>query len=260
MPVETLNAITRNELLAIVLFYALAWFVSRFSRRMAGRVARMRRLHPYARPQRLDTLEELIASLISLVAFVAATIASLAQFVSADTLVWGIGLFSAAFGLSARPIISDFMAGISFLFEDTFAVGEKVEVVGIEGVIEQVNVRTTWIRGRLGEQYIVPNGEIRIVRNFSRGQFSNASVRVRIPSEHLEEAITVLETAAEEAFQALPSLLEPWRVIAEETTLGETAELLVLAKAEYGHGAEVRPRLMAFIQRKLAAAGVPLKG
>jgi len=260
MPVDTLDTITRNEIFAIFIFYAMAWVVSRLSQRLAGRLARMRRLHPYARPERLDTLEELIASLISLVAFVVATIASLAQFVSADTLVWGIGLFSAAFGLSARPIISDFMAGVSFLFEDTFAVGEKVEVVGIEGVIEQVNVRTTWIRGRLGEQYVIPNSEIRIVRNFSRGQFSNASVRVRVSSMHLEAAIGALEAAAEEAFQALPALLEPWRVVAEETTLGESAELLVLAKAEYGHGAEVRPRLMAFIQQKLAMADVPLKG
>jgi len=77
---------------------------------------------------------------------------------------------------------------------------------------------------------------------------------------HLEAAIGALEAAAEEAFQALPALLEPWRVVAEETTLGESAELLVLAKAEYGHGAEVRPRLMAFIQQKLAMADVPLKG
>jgi small-conductance mechanosensitive channel len=44
-----------------------------------------------------------------------------------------VGLFAAAFGLGARPLVSDYLTGVGFLFEDTFDVGEKVDILGNEG-------------------------------------------------------------------------------------------------------------------------------
>ena len=87
-----------------------------------------------------------------------------------------MGLFSAGFGLGARPMVSDFLSGIGFMFEDTFDVSEKIEIPGLPGgsvmgLVEAVHLRTTVIRAMSGEPYIVPNGEIRVVRNFSRGDF-----------------------------------------------------------------------------------------
>jgi len=151
-------------------FFFLAWLVHRLASRIASRIVRLSRFTPEIRrprPERQETLQGLIASTITVVVFAAATLASVGQFVDATTLVWMVGLFSAAFGLGARPLISDVLAGINLIFEDAFAVGEKVEVLGVEGVIEEVNLRTTWLRAPTGELYIVPNGEVRVVRNFS---------------------------------------------------------------------------------------------
>ena len=71
--------------------------------------------------------------------------------------MWLVGLLSAGIGLSARPLISDLLAGVTFMFEDTFAVGEKVEVLGVHGVVETVDLRATWIRAPSGELQVVPN-------------------------------------------------------------------------------------------------------
>jgi small-conductance mechanosensitive channel len=40
----------------------------------------------------------------------------------------------------ARPLISDVLTGIDLIFEDTYAFGEKVEIQGVEGVVEAVAV------------------------------------------------------------------------------------------------------------------------
>ena len=91
----------------ILVFYVLAWLVHRLAWRLAGRIVQLSglasRVH---RPglERQTTLRSLIASTISFVAFAAATLASLSLFVSVNTLIWMIGLFSAAFGLGARPV------------------------------------------------------------------------------------------------------------------------------------------------------------
>jgi small conductance mechanosensitive channel len=210
------------------------------------------------RPERQATLQSLIANAISSVAFAAATLVSVGQFVQADTLIWIVGLFSAAFGLSARPLTSDILSGLSFIFEDTFAVGEKVETLGVEGIIEAINLRTTWIRSPTGELYIVPNGELRVVRNFSRGRFSTANIKLKIEAADLSRALPLLEELGQEAVSLLPNLLEPWQVISETGTIGQQTELTLLAKARFGKAAEMRPRLLALVQERLAEAGIAL--
>lgn len=252
-----------SYVLRIGLFYVLAWLIHRLGGRIAGRIIRFSRFRPHARqprPERQATLQSLIASTVSLVAFAAATLASLGQFVPVNTLVWMIGLFSAAFGLGARPLISDFLTGVSLIFEDTFAVGEKVEVQGIEGVVEAVNLRTTWIRASTGELYIVPNGEVRVVRNFSRGRFSPVDIKLKIAAADLNRALSLLEELGKEAVVLLPNLLEPWQVISESGVIGQQTELTLLTRARFGKAAEMRPRLLALVQERLAEAGIALAG
>ena len=120
-------------------------------------------------------------------------LAALAQFLEPTDLIWMVGLLSAGFGLGARPLISDVLTGISFIFADTYAVGEKTELLGVEGVVEAVNLRTTLLRSPNGELLIIPNGDIRLVRNYSRGSFSIANVSIRVPSADLARALPLLE-------------------------------------------------------------------
>lgn len=251
-----------NYLLRIGLYFLLAWLVHRLARRVAVRLVNMNRFSRRyrLRPERQNTLHSLIASFITLIAFTIATLFTLNLFVDTDTLVWMVGLFSAAFGLGARPLISDFLTGIGFLFEDTFDVGEKVEILGVEGVVEEVNLRTTHIRAPTGELFVMPNGEIRVVRNFSRGRFSIAKVTLKLPGADLAQALTLLEGLKEEAVLLLPNLLEPWQVLSETGMLGQQTELTVVAKARFGKAAEMQPRLLALVQERFHEAGIDLVG
>jgi small-conductance mechanosensitive channel len=245
----------------IAIFYLAAWVVHRLSRFLARRLVRLSRLTPKGReirPERRETLRSMLASVISFVAFAAATTASVGRFVTLDTLVWVVGLFSAAFGLSARPLISDVLAGVGLIFEDTFAVGEKVEILDIEGIIEAVNLRTTWLRAPTGELYVLPNGEIRVVRNFSRGRFSVVKVTLKIAAADINRALEILEELGVEAVVLLPNLLEPWQVLSESGVIGQQTELTLMAKARFGQAAEMRPRLLAVVQERLAEVGIAL--
>ena len=245
----------------IVAFYVVAWLAHLLSRRMAHRLLLLSRLAPQTRRpgvQRRRTLQNLFASAITVVAFVLATLATLGQFVDTTTLVWMVGLLSAGFGLGARPLISDVLAGINLIFEDTYAVGEKVELTGVEGIVEAVNLRTTWLRSPQGETYIVPNGDVRVVRNFSRGSFSPANITIRMASGGLSKALPLLEELGKEAVVLLPNLLAPWQVISESGVMGQDTELTLLARARFGKSAEMRPRILALVQERLAEVGIEL--
>lgn len=252
----------------VALFFVIAWLVHLISRWIAGRIVRLDRFASETlgrRSERMRTLRELLSSVISFFAFMAAVFFSLSLFIDRTTLIWMIGLFSAAFGLGARPLFSDLLSGISFIFEDTFGVGEKIEipVVGVgtvEGVIEKVNLRTTLVRSTTGELYTIPNGEIRVVRNFSRGLFSRADVTLRIEADDLRQALPLLEALGEEAIGLLPDMLEPWQIISETDQMGNHTELRLLAKARFGRAADMKPRLLALVQERFSDADIDLVG
>jgi len=195
----------------------------------------------------------LLRGIINVILFSMAGVMSLGRFVDNSTLIWLIGLFGAGFGLSARPIISDIMAGASFIFEDTFAVGEKVEIQGIEGVIESTTLHTTWLRSPSGELFTIPNGDIRTIRNFSRGRFSLANITLKIHSGDIARSIRILEQLGQDSMDTIPNLIEPWQVINVSGEIGQITELTLLAKARFGKAAEMRTRLMAIVQTKLTS-------
>jgi small-conductance mechanosensitive channel len=267
LEIQTLLTTWWGRIILIAVFYLVAWLIHRLGGRIAGRFVRLNRFtsrEKQWRPERLATLQGLSADIITFLALITATLLSLSLFVAIDTLIWMVGLFSAAFGLGARPLISDFLTGIGFMFEDTFDVGEKIELPsvggGIEGIIEMVNLRTTLIRAPTGELLTIPNGEIRVVRNFSRGRFSMADVKLKIAAADLNRALPLLEELGKEAVTLLPNLLEPWQVISPAGEIAQQTELILSAKARFGQAAEMRRRLLPLVQERLEAADISLGG
>jgi small-conductance mechanosensitive channel len=249
------------DLALVALLAVSAWTVHRASWGLARRAVRLSQYAHRAReqrPERRVTLQGVVANAISLLAVAAAVAVGFVRVlqISPDTVVWSVGLFSVAFGLAARPILADVFSGASLVFEDNYTVGEKVEMAGVVGVVEEVALRTTRVRGDTGELFVVPNGEVRVVRNFSRGEFSLANVTVTVPANELGRALEVLAGAAAQAPGAFSEVAESIRIISETGRLGATAEVTLVVKATYAQGAELRPRLMAWVRDRLADAGL----
>jgi small conductance mechanosensitive channel len=263
-------------LLFLVAFIAhrLAWYLAGFLLRpvsfstgsFLGRFRQVNSANVMAHKKRRETLRQIFASLISVGAFVTAIIFTLGQFVSLDTLLWMAGFLTAAFGFGARALVTDLLAGFNIIFEDIFGVGEKIEVKGSTGVIsatgvvEYVSLRTTWVRASTGELFVVPNGDVRTVRNFSRGRFSMANITLNLEAHDLNRILPLLTDLGDEAVTLLPDLLEPWQVISKSGEIGKHAELTLVAKARFGNAANLRPQLLTLVDERLAEADINLVG
>jgi small conductance mechanosensitive channel len=210
--------------------------------------------------RRVATLSRLVTDTFRVLVFAIAAILSLSLYVDSTGLLTFLGLFSAAFGLGARPLVSDYISGMIFLFEDQYAIGEKVEICGIEGIVEDVNLRTTYLRAPSGELFIIPNGDIRNIRNFARGTFSLGTVEVLVKTSQLDEASQVLNQVVERAAQEIVDLIEPPQIVSEDGVMGTHTRFTIVAKARYGHGAAVRRQLLIMLQEALTAAGVETEG
>jgi small conductance mechanosensitive channel len=258
---ETPTALVNAGVIAGYLLAAI--LISLMSRKIARPLVLMGRRvpgKPAMAPSRQRTLESLIASLISLLAFVIALFGAFSFFVDSERLIWIVGLFSAAFGLGARSLVADILAGMRFIFRNTFAIGEKVQLtVGgatVEGNVEEVNVTNTLVRATSGEANIVPNGDIIVITNYSRAPYSSAKIKVNVKSGQLASALDTLDRTAQDAREALPDILEPFQVLSTSDTMGNKVELTIMAHCLYARAATVKLRLMDLVYRRLSEAGV----
>ncbi len=209
-------------------------------------------------PRRNDTVRGLAKHLTRFIIILISSIFILSLYVNSDGLFTFLGLFSAAFGLGARPLVQDYISGIVFIFEDQYNVGEKVEISGIEGTVIDVNLRTTILRAPSGELYIIPNGEVRAIRNFGRGEFSLATIRIVVRSTQLEQILSLLEELTPNLPSQISELIEPPRVLSEDGNLNERVGLTIFAKARFSQGVEARRKLLRVVQEVLSKAEIDL--
>jgi small conductance mechanosensitive channel len=84
-------------------------------------------------------------------------------------LLAGAGVAGIAIGFGAQTLVKDVITGFFFLLEDTFAVGDVVDVGnGHAGTIEAISIRNFRLRDLAGAAHTVPFSEVSILRNMTR--------------------------------------------------------------------------------------------
>ena len=75
-------------------------------------------------------------------------------------LVAGLGITSVAIGFAFKDILQNFFAGVLILLRRPFIVGDQIRSGDFEGVVEEINVRSTRIKTYEGERAVLPNGDV----------------------------------------------------------------------------------------------------
>ena len=224
----------------------LAWALWRLA------IYRARLRHQPLTEQRSATVRTLARSVMDGVSVILTVVFLLSLFVEPGVLVASLGLFSAGLGFAAKNFISDVFMGISLLVNDRIALGEKVEIGERQsiGYVERITLMETYLRGQYGELWVVPNGEIRTIRNLARGTFSPAHIKLVIPTSQLGAGIDALGAVIADPH---PDIVGEPEIISEDGVVGETTVLMLKVQAAYGSGARVRRDLLTRLHQELAA-------
>lgn len=85
------------------------------------------------------------------------------------TVVGGTGLIGLAVGIAFRDITENFLASIFLSLQRPFEMGDLVEVAGVTGYVQQLNVRTTILMTLEGNLVQIPNAAVykSNLRNFT---------------------------------------------------------------------------------------------
>src|SRR5699024_4414975 len=102
---------------------------------------------------------------------------------------------------------NDVVTGFFILFEQQFQVADYVQIGDITGTVSAVGIRTTQIRSFDGTLHFIPNRNITIVSNFSRGQRQQV-INLRLnPEPALKKLAAVLAPINQAVFKETKDLL-----------------------------------------------------
>lgn len=206
-------------LMRIVLILFIAWLLQGIS----ARLIRMFRGYMQGRTagdeaRRIETLATVFRYVaVVVIALVAGSLVLNELGISVAPLLATAGVAGVAIGFGAQSLIKDYFNGFFLLLEDQVNQGDVVELAGKGGLVEEVTLRYVRLRDFEGHVHYVPNGEIKIVTNRTRG-FATAVIEVGIAyREDVDEALAVMREVGQ-AMRADPKWSD--RIAADTEIIG----------------------------------------
>jgi small conductance mechanosensitive channel len=148
------------------------------------------------RERRGKTISQLLRSVGRVAVFVIALLLTFNVFVNIAPILAGAGILGLAVSFGAQSLVKDVISGFFILFENQFAIGDVVEAGGKSGVVEKMTMRVVVLRDLSGVMHVIPNSEIKVVSNMTRG-WSRAVVDVGVGYEmDVDRALSVVRDEA----------------------------------------------------------------
>ena len=179
------------------------------------------------------------------------------------TLAVFAGAVGVGIGFGLQNIASNFISGLVILAERPITIGDRVEVAGVAGQVQQIRARSTVILTNDNITMIVPNTKF-IDSPVTNWTYGDPRVRFRIPvgvayGSDLEKVRNALVEVARENSHVLP---QPEPTVFLETFGGSSInlELVVWSKEMSYRPRRFRSDLNFAIAQKLREAGIEIPG
>jgi small-conductance mechanosensitive channel len=131
-------------------------------------------------------------------------------------LLAGAGVAGLAIGFGAQNLVRDVISGLFMLMENQVRINDVAVINGTGGLVEQINLRTTVLRGLDGTVHVFPNGTIQTLSNMTR-EYSyyvfDMGVAYKEDTDHVAEVMQEVadQLMAEEKYR--PLILAPLEIL-----------------------------------------------
>ena len=152
---------------------------------------------------RLTTIATALKGFMTFVSFLLGIILTLALFnISAGSILAGGAVIGLAISFGTQSLVKDVVNGCLILLEDRFAVGDVIIINGMDGFVEEFNLRLTQLRNPEGQLITIPNSAIAEVRNLTR-LWSRVDFTIEVAYENdPDKVLKILELVAQEMYHS----------------------------------------------------------
>ncbi len=253
---EHLSTATTRILVIILAYIVVRFVIFRLIRRLtyvelAGVTEGVLR----AREARVRALQSVLKSAAGFVlGFVAVVMILQAAGLNIVPLLTTASVAGLAVGFGAQKLVRDVISGFFILMEDQYGVGDYVTIGDITGVVQDLEMRTTRIRDKLGVLHTLSNGDITKVSNHSRGPIHAVfDVPLRADSD-IDKATSVLAEIGRSLADEHPHLVkEPLACEGLAQMSGATTTVRLTGTIMPGRQEEVQMLLLDAVRQMFPA-------
>ncbi|MEB3211707.1 MAG: mechanosensitive ion channel family protein [Leptolyngbyaceae bacterium] len=164
----------------------------------------------------------------------------------------------------SRNLLEDMLNGALILWTDRYAIGDVIQVDTIVGLVENMNLYVTQIRGEEGRLATIPNGQIRIVENLTK-DWSRVDFKIEIAyNADVAKALEIIQEVSERMRSEEPwneRILEPASILGVDAVTHAGILIQVWIKTQpiqqFAVGREFRLRIKQAFDEAGIALGVP---
>jgi small-conductance mechanosensitive channel len=209
---------------------------------------------------RLRTLLPIFRNILFVVVIaVAALMALAAMGVEIGPLIAGLSVVGVAIGFGCQNFIRDIIAGMFYLLDDAFRVGEYIQSGNYKGTVEGFSIRSVKLRHQRGALYTVPFGLLGAVQNQSRHwTIDKLMVGITYDSD-IDRARKLikrigLDLAEDPEFK--PLIIEPLKMQGADALGDFAVQLRMKMMTLPGENFPIRRQALAMIKKAFDANGI----
>lgn len=217
--------------------------------------------------KRNRTLINVLQNAVSIVVWFIVFVMILETFgVPVATLLAGAGVVGLAIGFGAQSLVKDMLTGFFILLENQFDTGDFVRIntsgtTVAEGEVLSMGLRISKIQGYEGELFIIPNGTINEVINFSKyNSISFLDINLSL-NENLDHVEDLLNGFAETAMALEETLVEKPQVLGLNGIVNGEAIMRVMIVTQpmehFGATRRVRKEIKKHLEKNGVQISVP---
>ena len=206
------------KLLVAILILPAGFIVSRWVARWFARALARIELEP---PVRVLLMR--VARLLVLLLFVIMALQNMG--VELLPLLAGLGVAGAAVALATQGVLSNVAAGLTIIFTKPFRVGQYVQIVGVEGQVENITLFSTTLSHTDRSLIVIPNRKVvgEILHNYGRIRQLDVAVGVAYDTD-LSSALAAIQ----EILRNNPRVLKDPAPFIQTTQLGSSAVVVAV--------------------------------
>lgn len=171
-----------------------------------------------------------------------------------------LSVIGLAIGFGSQGLVQDTVTGFFIILENQYDVGDMVEISGQVGVVHEIGLRMTRLRNYVGQMVVIPNRNIAVVGNFTRGA-QEALVDVAVEPANAAGAGELLAIVAGDVAREFDGVvLAGPRVAPPRTLPGGGTFLRIELSIWPGQPWVVEAQLVPRIRQAFSGAGLSIPG
>lgn len=176
-------------------------------------------------------------------------------------LIAGAGVIGVAIGFGAQTLVKDVIAGVFYLLDDAFRVGEYIQSGKYMGTVEGFSLRSVRLRHHRGYLFTVPFGELGAVQNMSRDWVIdkfNITVAYATDLEKARKIVKKIGQKLAEDPEYAPYVIEPLKMQGVQNFGDYGIELRMKMMTKPGQQMTIRRKAYVAIKAAFEEAGIEL--